>query len=130
MEESLEKLRECRREMQFPSTENSMWIYQFAIPQEDGDKISFDFRAMHTPHTKDKELMATIGEEKEVPEDKDFVVNQVRGDPTIGEGNFFNDMKEVEKKIIEVIKGEAEDALPKEEYQEQLMQSLEEEEEE
>lgn len=139
---SLEELRDFRKEMQFPNSDTSMWVYKFVVDENgdlkkapglkdvlDGNTTSeeetqFDFRASHVPHPKDKELVAMT--EGDIPEDKDIVMNQIRGDPTIGDGNFFNTMGEAEEKILEVVNGEAEDAIPREEQKKKARERLKE----
>lgn len=79
-----------------------LFIYQFAIKNEDGEETQFDFRVMDIEHPAYKQFFEDFDEE-DIPEDADWVANQFGGEPRMGTDNYFETLEDVEDKIKEIM---------------------------
>lgn len=94
LEESLDALRDTRRPLRTGLGGPRMFVYQL---EYDGE--THDFRAIHIKHPADFKMV--LGEVSDVNEA--WVLNHIDGKPAFGHGHLFEEPREMEKQILEVI---------------------------
>ncbi len=126
---TLDDLREFRREFRPPMQPKTrgFWIYQFSATLEDGEEENFDFRLMQFDNKKEAELIQGISiEDQDIDEDDEWSLNQCEGYPRLPEMTFES-VLEAEKKIVEFLNGEADEAMTEEEFKKKLDIAIEQE---
>lgn len=124
---TLEDIRDARREFRVPGASQNMWIYQFGLKLGE-EQEKFDFRLSEFPSRREADLVVDMEISKDLTEDLDedesvWVLNQVRGFPRMP-ALVVESARAGEEELVEFANLDRDDTMDKSEYNQKMREII------